>query len=247
MADDQSNNPRASDFFADHLNELRKRIFLCLSVLIVLAVGCYFISDQIYFFLTQPIRGLSQKLYFLEPYGAFAVKLQITLLSALFFAAPLLLTEIWLFVAPGLYTKEKKAVSLLMAVSIFLFVAGCALAFFAVVPFAIRFFLGFSTPDLQPIISIQQYMEFVAWLSLGFGAAFQAPIFLIGLVWLGVVKTAQINMMRPYVIVGLFVFAALLTPPDPLTQCLLAIPLWGLFEVSYWITKVIGTRKKRSD
>jgi len=155
---------------------------------------------------------------------------------------PLLLTELWLFIAPGLYTNEKSNFTTLLLASITLFVLGVVLAFFVVVPMALRFFLGFSTPELQPIISIQRYMNFVTWMALGFGLAFQGPVFLVGLVRFGIVTLEKITSLRGYMVLGSFIFAALMTPPDPVSQCLLALPLWLLFEMSLVVAKFIKKR-----
>jgi len=125
------------------------------------------------------------------------------------------------------------------------FLAGVTLSFVAVVPATLRFFLGFSSAELQPLISIDRYLDFVLWMAFGFGCAFQMPVLLIGASRAGILRAETLARMRPYAVVGIFIFAALVTPtPDPLTQCLFAFPLWGLFEGSLLIMKFVQRAKR---
>lgn len=226
--------------FWGHLEELRQRLFFSVGLLIATILFSYFFSDTIISFLIKPLTELSQKAYFLSPYDAFLVKLQVSFWGGFFLAAPLLLAEVWLFVVPGLYKKEKKAFLFLLISSVFLLLAGVSVALFAVVPTTMRFFLKFSTPELLPMISISEYLNFVVWMGVAFGLAFEMPLFLIGLVKLRIVTVSQLARIRPYAIILIFIFAALVTPsPDPLSQCLLAIPLWILFEASLLAARMI--------
>ena len=228
---------RADETLWLHLAELRKRAIFSLLVLTVLSIVSYFFSNQILEFLIRPISSISQKVYYGSPYGAFLVKLQISFWTGLFLTSPLLLAETLLFIKPGLYQREKKFFSLFLLVSISLFLFGVALAAFAVIPATINFFLGFSTPNLLPLISINQYLGFYVWSVMAFGLAFETPIFLVGLVWFGVIELQTLKSLRRQVIVGIFIFAAVITPsPDPFSQCLLAIPMWLLFEASLIIS-----------
>ena len=237
---------QTGDVFWAHLEELRKRLIFCILTVSVLAVACYFFSSEILSFLTRPLSSISQKAYFLSPYDAFVVKLQISFWTAVFLASPLLLTEVWLFIAPGLYEKEKRFFSIFLLTSIVLFLIGLSLGVFFVVPATLNFFLAFSTPELQPLISIDKYLSMVAWMALAFGLASETPIFLVGLVRFKVLSLDQLKSMRKYVIVGIFVFAAVVTPsPDPFSQCLLAIPLWLLFELSLIATRFLERSKLR--
>ena len=232
------------EVFVSHFDELRKRLFFSISILMVTVIFSYFFSDAIISFLTRPLSQLSQKTYFLSPYDAFLVKLQVAFWAGVFLASPVLFREIWLFVAPGLYRRERKMLVFLLFSSLILLVAGLATAFFAVVPTTMRFFLKFSTNELVPLISISEYLNFVVWTGIAFGVAFEIPLFLIGLVKLGVLEVKQLARARPYLIVLIFVFAAIATPsPDPLSQCLLAIPLWILFEASLIISRATPTKR----
>ena len=227
--------------FWNHLEELRKRLIISVVSVFVTSFVCYFFSGRIISFLTAPLAALAQKAYFLSPYDAFLIKLQVSFWGGVFLSAPLLLTETWLFIAPGLYAKERKAFLFLLFSSVALFLLGLSLAFFAVIPVTLRFFLGFSTPELSPLISIEKYLGFVIWMGLAFGLAFETPLFLVGLVKFGILEIEQLQKMRRYIIVGIFIFSAVVTPsPDPLSQCLLAVPLWILFEASLVIGRMVS-------
>ena len=236
---------QTAEGFWNHLEELRKRAIFSILVLAVLSVAAYFFSDQILAFLTRPISSVHQKVYYLSPYGAFLIKLQIAFWGGLFVASPLLLAQIWLFIAPGLYTLEKKFFLIFLFFSICLFLFGAWIAAFAVIPTTIGFFLSFSTPDLLPLISVSQYLGFYLWMTLAFGLTFEAPIFLVGLVRFGVVSLHTLKSLRRQMIVAIFIFSAVVTPsPDPFSQCLLAIPLWLLFEINILLAGI--TKRRRS-
>lgn len=228
----------------EHFEEMRGRLLFVLVVFVVVAAGCYLISDHILRFLTHPLEIAAQRAYFVSPYDAFLVKLQVTFWSALFLSSPILLTELWLFVAPGLLTHEKMVFWTVLIASILLFSAGVAFSMLFIIPATIRFFLGFSTPELQPLISIEKYLSFVIWMSLGFGLSFQMPIGLVGLVRLGILTPKQLSSVRRYAVIGIFIFSAVITPtPDPVTQCLLALPLWMLFEIALFVASAFGLRR----
>lgn len=223
-----------------HLEELRRRILFCLGILFLLSVVCYFQSDSLLSFLLKPLESASQKAYFFSPYDAFLVKLKITFWSAFLLVIPLFLTEAWLFVAPGLYAKEKKIFLISLISSLALFLSGVWISIKIVIPTTIHFFLGFSSADLAPLISIEKYLGLVIWMSASFGLAFVTPVVLVGLVKLRVLSVKNLKSARRYVVVGIFILAAIITPtPDPLSQCLLAIPLIVLFEASIWIARLI--------
>lgn len=225
-----------NDSMWSHLEELRKRLLISVLVVAVFSVIAYFFSDQILNFILKPLSNLSHKAYFISPYDAFVVKLQVAFWAALFLAAPLLLTQIWLFVAPGLYHREKKLFLLLALSSVVLFVAGLSAAFFIVIPATMEFFLSFGTSTLEPLISIEKYFSFIVWMGLSFSLAFQTPIFLVGLVKLGIVELETLKSVRRSVVVVVFIISAVITPsPDPFSQCLLALPLWLLYEASLLI------------
>lgn len=228
----------------EHLEELRKRVFVILTALACGAAVSYFFSDPLLGLLTAPIRELQENLYFLTPYEAFLVRLEISLFSGAVLASPVILTQIWLFVAPGLYEKEKKSLCLGVGLTLACFMAGMLFAFFAVLPFAMKFFLGFQTSDLKPLISIRQYLSFTFHFLFGFGIAFLFPAFILLLVKLGLVGAGTLVKQRKAAVVIIFITAAVLTPsPDIMSQILLAVPLLVLFEVSVFLAKRIERKK----
>ena len=238
--EETSQKLKPPEHFWAHLEELRSRLIFCIIAIGVFSVLSYFFSGEIISFLTRPLTALSQKLYFLSPYDAFLIKLQVSFWGGIFLTSPLLILQAWLFVVPGLYVKEKKMFIFALVPSIVLFLFGAAIAFFAVIPVTVRFFLGFSTPDLLPLISVQQYFSLVGWMMLAFGLAFDIPIFLVGLVKFGILQIRQLESLRRYIVIGIFIFSAIVTPsPDPFSQCLLAIPLWVLFELSIVFARMV--------
>lgn len=243
-----SGSEKSRMIFWDHLEELRRRILFLLLSIGVLSAAVYFLaSDSLLSFLMRPLVSLGQKVYFQSLYGAFLVKLQVSFWSGLFLAMPLIVAHAWFFIAPGLYQNEKKLFLLLLLSSVLMFAFGAGLAFFIVMPAALSFFLGFSTSELQPLLSAGKYLGFVCWMTLVFGLGFEMPIALIGLLRIGVFRIEQLHLARPYVVVGVFLFAAIVTPSaDPLSQCLLAVPLWLLFEASLLLGAILTRPGKQT-
>jgi sec-independent protein translocase protein TatC len=227
-----------------HLEELRRRLFVILAALAAASVLAFFFSDPLFHLLTRPIRVFEEKLYFLSPYEAFLVKLKVSIFAGAVLSSPVTFTQIWLFVAPGLYEKEKRLVLLSSGWTAVCFLAGILFAFFLVAPFALKFFLGFQTADLRPLISIREYIAFVTALLISFGAAFVFPVFLLLLVRLGVLEAATLARQRRLAVVIIFIAAAMLTPTtDILSQLLLAAPLLFLFEGSLFFARRIEKGK----
>ncbi|MBI4395277.1 MAG: twin-arginine translocase subunit TatC, partial [Candidatus Omnitrophica bacterium] len=149
---------------------------------------------------------------------------------------PVIFTQLWQFASPGLYPNEKRIVTILIGSSTILFLIGVLFAYFVAVPLGLRFFLNFKSSALTPLISLDSYFSFLISFLIAFGIMFDLPVLLIGLIWLGVVKTEFLARQRKLIIIFLFILAAILTPTaDVVTQCLLAIPLWLLFELSLWV------------
>lgn len=227
--------------WVEHLEEMRRRLIVILGALAAASALSFFFSDPLFRLLTGPIRAFEEKLYFLSPYEAFLVKLKISLFSGLVLSSPITFLEIWLFVAPGLYDREKKAVLFATLWTAVCFVVGIGFAFLLVAPFALRFFLGFQTPELVPLLAVGEYISFLTALMLAFGIAFVAPVFLLVLVKLGLVDSRSLARHRRLMIVLVFIVAALLTPStDILSQILLALPLIVLFEISLVAARRMG-------
>lgn len=222
-----------SDLFS-HLDELRRRVIVCLVVFSAASIICYFFSRQILDFLTWPLRqDTPASLYFQQPHEAFFIALKTAAFAGFFFSSPVIFTQAWLFVSPGLYEPEKKWLKPLIFISVILFLAGAAFSYAFVIPFGLKFLLSFQTESLKPILDIGSYFSFLTGMMLAFGILFIFPVIQLGLVRLGLVSTATLSRSRRIIIVLIFIAAAVLTPsPDPFSQLLLAIPLWGLFEIS---------------
>lgn len=224
--------PPKEESFLDHLEELRRRIVFSLAAVALLAVAAYFFSKPLLQFLTLPLRRFTDaQLYFHTPAEAFLVHLAVAGLAGVVLASPVLLTQLWFFAAPGLYHREKQIVFPLIWVSVLLFLAGAAFGFWVLVPLGLQFFISFETESLRPLLGIGPYFSFLTGMVLASGIIFDAPVVVLGLVKLGVLDRGKLVRSRKIIIVLIFVIAAVLTPPDPGSQILLAIPLWALFEL----------------
>lgn len=230
--------------FLDHLEELRWRLLASLAALGIFSVGAYFFSSPLLEFLTLPLRELREgELYFHAPYEAFLIRLQVSLGAGLVAASPVFLTELWIFLSPGLHRGEKRLVLSLLFISIFLFLAGAAFAFLVLVPFGLQFFLGFQTESLRPLLGIGPYLSFLLGTVLACGIVFDLPVVLLGLVEARVLSVETLRHSRKGVILLLFILAAVLTPSgDPASQILLALPLLLLYE---GCVRVAGWRERR--
>jgi sec-independent protein translocase protein TatC len=224
----------------DHLIELRTRI---IRALLALAVGfgiCFYFADRILGFLVWPLKqafpeGEGQLIFTKLP-EVFFVELKVTLFAGFMLSFPVIANQLWAFVAPGLYAREKRAFLPFLIATPVLFLGGAALAYFVVMPLAFVFFLGFGGEagglKVQALPSAGEYLGLVMQFILAFGMTFLLPVLLLLLHRAGIISRAQMVAARRYVIVGIFVIAAIVTPPDPSTQIILALPLLLLFEIS---------------
>lgn len=174
-------------------------------------------------------------------------KVKLSVVSGIIISLPVIFYQLWKFISPGLYLSEKEKILPLVFISTALFLVGALFAYFGVIPFALNFFLNFQTESLEPLISIGSYISFFLSFILVFGIVFELPVLLIGLMFLGVVKAEFLRAQRKIAVVGIFVLAAVLTPTvDLITQFLLAIPLWILFELSILLGKRIEKKREAS-
>jgi len=236
----------------EHLIELRQRLLWSVAALTVAFLISIFFADQIFGILVQPLTDAfpagEGKLIYTKLYEAFFVEIKVAMFAAFFLAFPIISNQLWAFVAPGLYAKEKKAFLLFLIATPLLFMAGASLAYFVVMPTAFKFFLGFEglVGGLQQeaLPAMGDYLSLVMQFILAFGVCFQLPVLLLLLNRAGIVTRQQLKGIRRYMIVGAFALAAILTPPDVVSQLMLGIPLILLYEVSLlimWFTD----RKKR--
>lgn len=217
----------------EHLEELRRRLWLCVAVVAVLTAASFAVSDVLLDVLLGPLKGRMDRFYFFEPTGAFRARFQVSLLAAIVVSAPVLAYQLWAFLSPALHERERSAVAVLALVTCAFFAAGVSFAYWLVLPGALGFLLGLGTATLEPMISVTQYVDFLFGMLLAFGISFNLPVVLVGLVRAGVLRPRTLSQLRRQVIVLIFVAAAVLTPtPDVSGQLLLAAPLYLLYEAS---------------
>ncbi|WP_417591732.1 twin-arginine translocase subunit TatC [Parasphingorhabdus sp.] len=238
----------------EHLMELRQRLLWSVAALVVAFLVSMFFADEIFGILVQPLTDAfpagEGKIIYTKLYEAFFVEIKVAMFAAFFLAFPIISNQLWAFVAPGLYANEKKAFLPFLIATPVLFVAGASLAYFIVMPTAFRFFLGFEgqvgglTQEALPAMG--DYLSLVMQFILAFGVCFQLPVLLLLLNRAGIVSRQQLKGVRRYMIVGAFALAAILTPPDVVSQLMLGVPLILLYEVSLlimWFTE----RKKSKE
>ena len=214
-------------FFA-HLEELRRRILFSLVSVIFLSALSYIFSEEILGCLARHVKPL----IFISPQEAFLSYLKISLFGGLVLSSPVILFNALRFVWVALHGREKGLFAIYFAAALLLFAAGAVFAYYAALPAALRFLLSFSSEFVRPYISISRYISFAVFLILAFAVAFETPLFIVLLTKMGLLNSVILKKKRLYFIVGLFVVAAALTPPDVITQILLAVPLIVLYEIS---------------
>lgn len=217
-----------------HLKELRSRLLKVVGVVLVAFVAVYPFRDRLYSMLADPLQEVlpeGTSMIAIKVASPFLIPMKMALVAAVVITIPYILYQVWAFVAPGLYRSERRLVWPLLISSTSLFYLGGAFAFFVVFPIAFRFFAFVSPEGVQMMTDIGEYLSFVLTLFFAFGIAFQVPIATILLVRTGVTTREDLAGKRPYVIVGAFVLGMLLTPPDVLSQILLAVPVWILYEI----------------
>ena len=242
----------------DHLVELRNRLIRAIIVIFGLLVIFFFFSQSILEFLIEPYRsaylsvvphGAQQvipedfKLIYTAPQELFFTQLNVAFFAAIFVGFPYLALEVYGFVAPGLYKKERHAfVPYLIATPVFFFMGGL-LVYYAVLPMAMRFFLSMQTADIEMLVQVSEYLGRAMTLILAFGVCFQLPVVLTLLAQIELVSAKALGHGRRYAVVGILIFAAFITPPDPVSQIGLAVPMYLLYELSIWSVKMVEKRR----
>ncbi len=232
--------------FMLHLEELKTRLT---RVLIAIGAGfvvCYLFKEKLFWALTLPLAAVlpdNSSMIFTGLPEAFFTYLKVAFFASIFLVSPYILYQIWKFVSPGLYASEKKPVVPFVTFSTIFFLGGALFAYYIVFPFGFKFFVGFGNDFIRPMLSLKEYLSFSMKLLIAFGVIFELPIFMFFLARIGMINSRTLRKKRKYAILLVFVVAALFTPPDVVTQGLMALPLMLLYEISIWVVKA-GEKKR---
>ncbi len=233
--------------FMSHLEELRKRLIACAIAVGVCFVGAYLVSRQLFGFLMLPLeKNLPEgsTLIFTNLPEMFFTYLKTAFIAGILIASPIIFYQLWMFVSPGLYYNEKKYIVPFVLSSTILFVGGALFGYFVVFPFGFKFFLGFANESLKALPSVKEYFSFASKLLLAFGIVFELPVVIFFLTKIGIVTPAFLKKKRKYFILLAFIIAAILTPPDVITQFMMAVPLILLYETGILVSHLAMKKKK---
>jgi len=228
-----------------HLQELRKRLFLSFIAVGVGFVLCYALADTLFNILAFPLLKVMPAggtLVFTSVAEAFFTYMKVAFIAGLILASPFVLYQVWAFVAPGLYRNEKRYVVPFLFLGSFFFALGIFFGYFVAIPIGFKFLLGYATDFIKPMPSMKEYLSFSVKFLLAFGLVFEFPVVLLLLSKIGVVDAKKLARQRKYAILLIFVFAAVMTPPDLISQVLMALPLMGLYELSIILSKFFGKK-----
>ena len=244
-----SEEPLESQPFMAHLIEFRDRMLRAIASVALIFIGLFSFSNELYLYVSEPQRQYlpeSSTMIATDVTSPFLTPFKLTLVLSLFAAMPYVLYQVWAFVAPGLYQREKKIVIPLFCSSVILFYAGMAFAYYVVFPLVFMFFTSVGPEGVAIMTDIRSYLDFVLKLFFAFGISFEIPIAVVILSWMGAVDPDNLAKKRPYVFILCFVFGMLLTPPDILSQTLLAIPMWLLFEIGIVFGRLVKPKTDNS-
>ena len=230
-----------------HLEELRNRLIKSFIAVVVGFGLCYGFKEKLFQILTQPLISVMREgetLIYTGLPEAFFTFLKVSFLGGLMIASPVIIYQFWMFVAPGLYDREKRLLLPIVFLSTIFFVGGALFGYFIVFPYGFEFFLGFATETIRPMPSMKEYLSFSAKLLLAFGVVFELPLVITFLARLGIVSVPFLKKNRKYAILVFFIGAAILTPPDVVTQIMMALPLMLLYEISIIGARIFGRKKE---
>jgi sec-independent protein translocase protein TatC len=236
--------------FLSHLVELRTRLMRSIIAVVVVLLCLFPFAKEIYALLAAPLLHTLPEgatMIATDVTGTFLVPLKVTLMAAFLIALPYVLWQAWAFVAPGLYQHEKRLAVPVIVSSVIFFMIGMAFAYFFVFPVMFKFFASYTPTGVQMMTDIDKYLSFVLAMFLAFGLTFEVPVVVIVLVRMGVVSLEKLRAIRSYVIVGAFVLGAIFTPPDVLSQLMLAVPLWVLYELGLFLARFVTVPAKEGE
>jgi sec-independent protein translocase protein TatC len=247
IVDDSNNTPNdaMSMTLIGHLIELRERLMRAIFAILTIFLGLFYFANDIYTIVSKPIRDTlpeGTSMIATEVTSPFFAPFKLTLAVSFFLAIPVVLHQAWKFISPGLYAHEKKIAIPLLISSILLFYIGMAFAYFVIFPIVMAFFTSIGPADVQIMPDINQYLTIALKLFFAFGLAFEIPVATLLLIWSGVTTPEALKQKRAYVIVSCFVLGMLLTPPDFISQTLLAMPMWLLFEAGILFSRILPRR-----
>lgn len=234
--------------FLAHLEELRKRLIVCAIAIGIGFVISYIFSKQLFSFLIMPLTQVlpaDSHLIFTSLPEMFIAYIKVALIAGIILAIPIIFYELWMFLAPALYQREKRYVIPFVLFSSILFVAGSLFGYLVVFPYGFRFFISFATEQIQALPAVKQYFSFAIRLLLAFGLVFELPVVVFFMTKIGLITPDSMKKFRKFAILGAFVMAAILTPPDVATQIMMALPLVILYEVSIIISKGVSRKKEK--
>mgnify|MGYP003321077602 CR=1 FL=1 len=234
--------------FLEHLQELRSRLLKSLLVMMACFLGLVYFSNDIYLLISEPLLNFlpsGSSMIATEVASPFLAPLKLTFFASLLLSMPFLLNQIWRFMAPGMYLNEKKLSFLVMLSSLFLFYLGILFTYFLVLPLVFNFFTGSAPEGILIMTDISRYLDFVLSMMFAFSFAFEIPVFIFLLIWSGATDSDALRGKRPYVVIGCFAVGMLLTPPDVISQTLLAIPAWLLFELGIVMADLVVKKEKK--
>lgn len=233
--------------FLSHLEELRKRLVICAIGVGAGFVIAYIFSERLFQLLVAPLKAVmpeGDQMIFTNLPEMFFAYIKVAFIAGILAAAPLIFYQLWMFIAPGLYQKEKKMAIPFVISSTILFVGGALFGYFVVFPFGFKFFIGFSNEYVKALPSVKQYFSFSMKLLFAFGIVFELPVIIFFLSKMGIVTPQFLSQKRKYAILLTFALAAILTPPDVITQCMMAGPLIVLYEIGILVSRVAQKKKK---
>ncbi len=239
-------SPEEKQTILEHLEELRKSLIISVIAIIIAAIASFSFNEQILAIITQPLTSLNENLVVTGVTEAFFVKLKLAFLSGFIIASPVVLWSFWNFFKPALYPSERKYIYVLLPVSLLLFAVGVLFSYFGILHLVLKFFIYIAGDTLETMFKVDQYVAFVMAFTIPFGIVFELPVIVYFLTIIGVIRYELLANNRKYALLIIVILAAALTPgPDPVSQMMMAVPVYLLFEISIWISKWAG-RKKRA-